>query len=221
MIALKEIFPGVFQERKNIYTRSLVSSNLYGEKILRDKGAEYRHWNPFRSKIIAAVQNGLKEFPVKKESKILYLGVAEGQTAAHLSDIIGEHGLLVGLDVSNKTMTKFIEACGERNNLIPLLADARNTDSYEDDLKGIKFDFLMQDVSQKNQAEIFLKNSRFLKEKGFGLLSIKARSISSSLKVKKIFEGELEVLKDDFELLEAVDLKPFDKHHLFCVLRKK
>ena len=39
------------------------------------------------------------------------------------------------MDLSNKTMTKFIESCNERNNLIPLLGDADKIFEYENDLK--------------------------------------------------------------------------------------
>ena len=46
----------------------------------------------------------------------------------------------------------------------------------------------MQDIAQKNQTDIFIRNCNFfLKEGGYGLLAIKARSIDVKRKSKDIF----------------------------------
>jgi fibrillarin-like rRNA methylase len=54
-----------------------------GEKI------EYRVWNPFRSKLAAAVLGGVEQIHIKPGSKVLYLGAASGTTVSHVSDIVG------------------------------------------------------------------------------------------------------------------------------------
>jgi rRNA 2'-O-methyltransferase fibrillarin len=50
---------------------------------------EYRVWNPFRSKIAAAIVGGVDNLYIKPGSKVLYLGAASGTTVSHVSDIVG------------------------------------------------------------------------------------------------------------------------------------
>lgn len=54
-----------------------------GEKI------EYRVWNPFRSKLAAAILGGIDEIHMPPGSKVLYLGAASGTTVSHVSDVVG------------------------------------------------------------------------------------------------------------------------------------
>jgi hypothetical protein len=54
-----------------------------GEKI------EYRVWNPFRSKLGAAILGGVDQIHIKPGAKVLYLGAASGTTVSHVSDIVG------------------------------------------------------------------------------------------------------------------------------------
>lgn len=54
-----------------------------GEKI------EYRVWNPFRSKLAAAILGGIDEVHMPPGSKVLYLGAASGTTVSHVSDVVG------------------------------------------------------------------------------------------------------------------------------------
>jgi len=50
-----------------------------GEKI------EYRVWNPFRSKLAAAVLGGVEQIHMPPGSKVLYLGAASGTTVSHVA----------------------------------------------------------------------------------------------------------------------------------------
>ena len=69
---------------------------VYGEKRVSvevegsDKGkVEYRIWNPFRSKLAAAVLGGVDKIHMPPGSKVLYLGAASGTSVSHVSDIVG------------------------------------------------------------------------------------------------------------------------------------
>lgn len=67
---------------------------VYGEKRVAveeaDKGKiEYRVWNPFRSKLAAAVLGGVDKIHMLPGSKVLYLGAASGTSVSHVSDIVG------------------------------------------------------------------------------------------------------------------------------------
>ncbi|MBU1120299.1 fibrillarin-like rRNA/tRNA 2'-O-methyltransferase [Candidatus Micrarchaeota archaeon] len=220
---VKLIFPGIYSIKNKILTKNMIKGEkVYGEELTELDGIEYRSWNPFRSKLAAAIKNGLKEVPVKEGTNILYLGVAEGTTASHLSDIIGEKGMLVGIDVSARAMHKFIQLCDKRKNLLPILANADKPEGYEDELNGIEFNLLYQDISQKNQAEIFIKNAeKFLKKGRKGLLVVKARSISQEKKAEKIFEEETNKLEKEFNVIQVISLKPFDKEHVMVYCGKK
>lgn len=219
----KLIFPGIYSFKNKILTKNMIKGEkVYGEELIELDGTEFREWNPFRSKLAAAIKKGLKEVPVKEDANILYLGVAEGTTASHLSDVIKEKGLLVGIDVSARAMHKFIQLCDKRKNLLPILADSDKPERYEDELNGIEFNLLYQDISQKNQAEIFIKNAeKFLKKGRKGLLVVKARSISQEKEAEKIFEEEIDKLKKEFNVIQTVSLKPFDKEHVMVYCEKK
>jgi len=50
---------------------------------------EYRVWNPFRSKLAAAILGGVDKIHIAPGSKVLYLGAASGTSVSHVSDIVG------------------------------------------------------------------------------------------------------------------------------------
>lgn len=91
-------FAGVFVARGK--EDALVTLNLnpgkavYGEKLIKVDGAEgvkteYRVWNPFRSKLAAAVLGGVENIYMVPGAKVLYLGAASGTSVSHVSDLVG------------------------------------------------------------------------------------------------------------------------------------
>ena len=50
---------------------------------------EYRVWNPFRSKLAAAILGGVDKIHIQPGTKVLYLGAASGTTVSHVADIVG------------------------------------------------------------------------------------------------------------------------------------
>lgn len=74
-----------------------VGVSVYGEKRISvntdpsdvSTAIEYRVWNPFRSKLAAAVMAGIGDIHIKPGFKVLYLGAASGTTVSHVSDIVG------------------------------------------------------------------------------------------------------------------------------------
>ena len=70
---------------KKLATQNLVPGNqVYNEKLVQHKGSEYRIWNPFRSKLAAAIMNDLKNFPFNQKSDVLYIRVSTGTTISHI-----------------------------------------------------------------------------------------------------------------------------------------
>ena len=59
---------------------------------------EYRVWNPFRSKLAAAILGGIDGIHMKPGSKVLYLGAAAGTTVSHVSDIVGPTGCVYAVE---------------------------------------------------------------------------------------------------------------------------
>jgi fibrillarin-like pre-rRNA processing protein len=220
---LKRLFEGVFEFKGKLFTENLVKGQqVYGERLVKVEGKEFREWKHFRSKLAAGIKNGLKELPLQRGNNVLYLGAAEGTTASHVSDIAGEDGTVFAVEVSARAMHKLMGVAEKRENILPLLEDANKPASYLKELSGFKLQLLYQDIAQKNQAEIFNKNAKMFLEKGaHGIIALKAKSISQSKNLREIFGKELEELGKEFKVLQTISLKPFEKDHLLvhCVKR--
>ncbi|MEM1513788.1 MAG: fibrillarin-like rRNA/tRNA 2'-O-methyltransferase [Candidatus Thermoplasmatota archaeon] len=213
---MKEIFEGIYREENKIFTKNLISGkNVYGEKIIKIGEDEFRAWNPYRSKMSASILKGLKFLPLNKKSKILYLGVANGTTASHFSDIIRE-GILYGVEIAFKPMKKFVKLCEERKNMIPIMGDANKPEEYEKIVDEI--DFLYQDIAQRGQIEIFFKNiDKFSPQ--YGMIMVKARSIDIAEKPKKIFENVKKKIEKNYKIIEMIELSPYAKDHVSISLK--
>ncbi|MBS3060407.1 MAG: fibrillarin-like rRNA/tRNA 2'-O-methyltransferase [DPANN group archaeon] len=219
---MREIFPNVYKIKNQFATQSIAPGvRVYDEKIIKQNSREFRIWNPEKSKLCAAIHNGLKHMPIKPGSNVLYLGAAQGTTASHISDIITTSGLLICIDVATKPFEKLLHVAEERENIIPLLADANNPDDYSEFIEE-KVDVVYQDVAQKNQAEILIKNANMhLKKNGYALMAVKARSIDVAKKPEEIFKQEIETLKKAGLIIEeVVNLAPHEKDHVLILAKK-
>jgi fibrillarin-like pre-rRNA processing protein len=221
-IKIKEIFENIYEVDlgdglRRIATKSLVEGKrIYGEKIIKIDGVEYRIWNPNKSKLAAAIINGLKIMPIKKGTKILYLGASAGTTPSHVADIV-EKSPVYSVEYSPRIMREFLEVCEDRKNLIPILGDANKPQEYAFIVE--KVDVVYEDVAQPNQAEILIKNAKwFLKKGGYGMISIKARSIDVTKDPKEIFKEQKEILENGgFKIVDEVNIEPFEKDHIMFV----
>ncbi|HDD36671.1 MAG TPA: fibrillarin-like rRNA/tRNA 2'-O-methyltransferase [Archaeoglobus veneficus] len=199
-------------DKKTIATKSSYGSH-YGEKILLN---EFREWIPYRSKLAAVFLKGYL-VNIKPDWKILYLGAASGTTVSHLSDII-DKGIIYAVEYSAKPFLKFIELAKERKNIIPILEDASKPWMYSGIVEEV--DFVYQDIAQKNQVEIFKLNCKiFLKERGEGIIMVKARSIDSTVDPEIVFNRVVKELSKDFKILRYGTLEPFHKDHVFVHVR--
>lgn len=218
-----EKFDGIYwiidKEEKNLATKNLAKKiRVYGEKIFEYEGEEYREWIPYRSKLAAAILNGLNNLPIKKGARVLYLGIATGTTSSHISDIIGENGILYGIDIAPKVLIQFEKNVAKyRKNVIPILSDARKPSLYEHFVGEV--DFIYCDIAQPKQAEPLSENAyAMLKKDGWIMIAIKARSIDSIEIPAKIFKKEKEVLiKNGFEIIEEINLEPYEKDHVMLL----
>ncbi len=215
----EKVFPSVYRVDGKLATENLAPGRkVYGEMLVKRGDAEYRMWNPYRSKLAAAIRNGMKKMEIKDGSKVLYLGSATGTTPSHVSDIIGREGRLFGVEISERNMREFVALCESRNNMLPILADAGHPETYSESVGSC--DVIYQDVAVKNQAEILMKNSSMLKKGGYAYFVIKSQSVDISKSPESVYKEELSKLKGTFEVLERIDIEPYDSLHLFVVLRK-
>lgn len=214
---MEEIRPGIYTQKDMIYTENASPGyKVYGENFVHENDTEYRRWVEKRSKACAALQNGM-DLELEQDFNVLYLGAASGTTVSHFSDILTE-GVIVGVEYSDTVIKGLVDLAEKRDNIAPVLGNARNPEEYEEYLE--EYDYVFQDISQRDQAEIFLKNCReYLKDGGTGLLSIKARSISDSRPAEEIFDEVKNKVSEELEIVEETRLEPYEKDHLMIKVR--
>ncbi len=216
----KNIFWVKTEGEKKLATENLVPGNqVYKEKLVLKKGIEYRVWDPFRSKLAASIMKDLEEFPFQEKSSVLYLGVSTGTTISHISDIVGPKGIIFGVEHSSRVARDFLDrVASHRKNIIPIIQDARRPQDYFSVYN--KMDVVYSDIAQPDQTEIAISNCKlYLKNNGYLFLVIKTRSIDVTQPPKKIIEGELRKLKINFEILQQIDLHPYDKDHAMIIAK--
>ncbi len=182
-------------------------------------GVEYRIWNPRKSKLAAAIHNGLEKLPINESERVLYLGAASGTTASHISDLV-PRGVVYCVEFSQRVFRKLLGICGDRRNMVPLLADARRPMEYS--ALAEECGFLYQDVAQPNQGEILLRNADlYLKEGGFVAVAVKARSVDVTEEPGKVFKREATLLrKSGIDIQQVISLAPFEKDHAMITGRR-
>jgi len=206
-----------------LVTKNLVpGESVYGEKRISVEVGEgvkdeYRVWNPFRSKLAAAVIGGVEDIHVKPGCKLLYLGAASGTTVSHCSDVVGPEGVVYAVEFSHRSGRDLINLAKKRTNIIPIVEDARHPHKYRM-LVGM-VDVVFADVAQPDQARIVALNSQyFLKNGGHFVISIKANCIDSTAKPEAVFASEVQKLKaDGFKPAEQVTLEPYERDHAVVV----
>ncbi|MGD9394831.1 MAG: fibrillarin-like rRNA/tRNA 2'-O-methyltransferase [Candidatus Thorarchaeota archaeon] len=218
-------FPGVYtikdKDRTSLCTESFAPGiSVYGEKLIGHEGKEYRIWSARRSKLSAAIRNGLSEMPIQPGSKILYLGAASGTTVSHCSDILGSNGVVYAVEFSERTARELIQLTLSRSNIVPIVEDARHPTRYAPIVAG-PIEVVYQDVAQPNQATILYENLKtFCSFGAWGMIAIKARSIDSASALDEIYSKELSTLDNlGLQIIDNIDLSPLEKDHRFIVCR--
>ena len=117
---------------EKLATVNLIPGNqVYNDKIVQYSGVECRIWNPFRSKLAAAIMNGLGDFPFMEKSDVLYLGVSTGTTISHISDIVEQNGTIFGIEHASRVARDFLDrVASHRKNIVPIIHDARKPEEF-------------------------------------------------------------------------------------------
>lgn len=199
----KSLSPGdsVYQEKR------VQVPNDAGEKV------EYRVWNPYRSKIAAAILGGVDLFAISPGTKLLYLGAASGTTVSHVADVVGLEGAVYAVEFSQRSGRDLVNMAKKRPNVIPIIEDARQPLKYRMVVPCV--DVLFADVAQPDQARILGINAEhFLRRGGIFMISIKANCVDSTKKPDVVFKEQIEILKSlQFIPKEMVTLEPYEIDH--------
>ncbi|CAH0403642.1 unnamed protein product [Chilo suppressalis] len=187
---------GVFIARGKedaLVTKNLVpGSEVYGEKRIsveaEGEKVEYRVWNPFRSKLAAAIMGGVDAIHMPPGSRVLYLGAASGTTVSHVSDIVGPEGLVYAVEFSHRSGRDLINVAKKRTNIIPIIEDARHPLKYRM-LVGM-VDTIFADAS----------------------------CIDSTAEPEAVFAAEVKKLQaDKLKPQEQLTLEPYERDHAVVV----
>src|SRR5574337_503714 len=175
---------------KRLATINLVPGNqVYREKLVKIGDEEFRAWDPYRSKLGAAIMNGLEFLPIVRKSKVLYLGVSTGTTASHVSDIVGPNGIVFAVEHSSRVARDFLERVASfRSNIVPILQDARSPKEY-------------------------------FKKGGYIMLVVKTRSIDVTREPSQVIRSEAKKLSANFEIVQEINLEPYEGDHGMIVAK--
>ena len=218
-------------------TRNLTRGNkFYNEKRVFSNDQEYRVWKPYKSKLAAAILNGLEILPIIEKSRMLYLSTSEIMTLSHISDIIGTEGVVYVVEHSQENAKELIEKLVQkRDNIKPIIMDMKKPLQYE--IIDGKVDVVYVDVEQFNQEEITLLNCKmYLQVGGYLLLMAKTRSVDEYQGKKFILNYKSELintmeenkpenyatianLKVNFEIIQQINLADFFKDYSLVVAK--
>jgi len=225
MKILPHKFKGIYTAQKGRFLLYLTKNFVPGRKVYKENlytedDVEYREWDPTRSKLGAALAKGVSQVGIYPGSKVLYLGASTGTTSSHVSDIVGEDGFVFALDFAPRTTRELVYLCELRKNMTPILADAKHPETYAQYVTQV--DAVFQDIAQRDQAEIFIKNcNMFLKQGGFGILAVKARSVDVAKKPRIVFNEVRAFLEKNITIVDYRELDPFERDHCIFVCKKK
>lgn len=204
-LATKSLVPGI-----SIYGEKRVSGTVTGET----ESKEFRTWNPYRSKLAAAIYGGVDNIYMQPGSSVLYLGAASGTTVSHVSDLVGPEGVVYAVEFSHRSGRDLEEMTKRRSNIVPIIEDARHPWKYRMLIPRL-VDCIFMDVAQPDQGRILALNAlHFLKENGGFVISVKANCIDSTADAATVFAAEVAKMKlTGLKPKEQVTLEPFERDH--------
>lgn len=212
---------GVYEDRGLLWSENRVpGTTVYGERLRVRQGKEYRQWIPHRSKLAALAAKDAKTPWIDPQRDVLYLGASSGTTVSHVSDVLAKGSRVFAVEFSPRSTRDLLWNTEPRDNVVPILDDAGRPERYAAYLDR-HVGTLVQDVAQRHQVDIFMRNLPFLREGGHGFLFIKARSIDVARPVGDIYADVRKRLQDaGIHIVLERDLDPFEREHRAFVIRK-
>ena len=228
------IFQIQIGNEEQLATKNMVKgTKTRKEKIVIVNNEEFLEWNPYKSKLAAAIRNGLQIIPIIKNSKIVCINLLEESTMLHISNIVGSGGSVFVIDVNKNKKSFLNKLVNTHKNIIPIY-DKVDELSFFSSITG-KVDALYVDIPESEQIEqIVEKYGSLLKNEGFLMLIAKkddnaiiendiagwmAEQRAGLNKIREITTK----LKSQFEIIQEINLginyaaKPYHKFYTFIL----
>ena len=213
------IFWITIKNKKKLATLNNAGINeAYNEKLTEINGKQYNVWNPYTSKLAAAIVNGMEIFPILEKTKVLYLNTTIEKTLSHISDIIGMNGKIFVVRDMVENSKNFLEKV--RNNRVNIFSITRE--------KGVPARFsstemvnvVYVDITQHNETEVAIQNCKnYLRNGGFLMLVVPTKKIDFINNPSKQNLEEMQKLQSSFEITQQVNLTDFFKEHSMIIAK--
>ena len=219
---LKEdvIFWVTVRNEKKLATLSNVSTNQdYEENLVEMNGKQYSIWNPYMSKLAAAIINGIEIFPILKKTKILYVDPATEKTVKHISDIVGINGKIFVVRNIIKNSKNFLEQIAKnRSNIFTIIPDKTNPARLTGMTETV--DVIYIDIAEHNQTEIAIQNCKnHLRIGGFLMLIVPTKNIDFTSNPSKKNQEERKKLQTSFDIIQEINLTDFFKEYSMVIAK--
>ena len=219
---LKEdvIFWVTVRNEKKLATLSNVSTNQdYKENLVEMNGKQYSIWNPYTSKLAAAIINGIEIYPILKKTKILYVDPATEKTVKHISDIVGINGKIFVVRNIMKNSKNFLEQIVKnRSNIFTIVLDKTNPARLTGMTEMV--DVIYIDIAEHNQTEIAIQNCKnHLRIGGFLMLIVPTKNIDFANNPSKKNQEERKKLQTSFDIIQEINLTDFFKEYSMVIAK--
>ena len=228
------IFQIQIGDKEQLATKNIVEgTKTHKEKIVIVNDEEFLEWNPYKSKLAAAIRNGLQILPIIKNSKVVCINPLEESTILHISNIVGSKGSVFVIDVDKNKKSFLNKLVDTHKNIIPIY-DTVDELSSSSSITG-KVDALYVDIPESEQIETIVeKYGSLLKNEGFLMLIAKkddnaiiendiagwmAEQRAGLNKIREITTK----LKSQFEIIQEINLginyamEPYHKFYTFIL----
>ena len=228
------IFQIQIGDKEQLATKNIVEgTKTHKEKIVIVNDEEFLEWNPYKSKLAAAIRNGLQILPIIKNSKVVCINLLEESTILHISNIVDSGGSVFVIDVNKNKKSFLNKLVDTHKNIIPIY-DAADELSFSSSMTG-KVDALYVDIPESEQIETIVeKYGSLLKNEGFLMLIAKkddnaiiendiagwmAEQRAGLNKIREITTK----LKSQFEIIQEINLginyamEPYHKLYTFIL----
>lgn len=187
---------------------TLVSSTLHNNKNFSYKHENlfYHIWDPYSSKLAAAIFNGLEIFPFINNSKILYVTDFPNYTFMHLSNLVNTGGT-VFLNEPKKSINS-------NNKLVSQLKNLKIIDDIESFNILQELDVVLIDVHFNFSKQVLETITNFLKKNAFIFLIQKTELVNEKDNILK------EEFFTKYDIIQKINLTDFFKDLTMIIAKK-
>ncbi|KAK2439289.1 rRNA 2'-O-methyltransferase fibrillarin [Trifolium repens] len=180
---------------------------------------EYRQWDPFKSRLAAAILSGDAQniLWIEPGSRVLVIYSRDdahfGITISHISDIVGPKGMVYVVEPSESNRDSLLYMADKRSNIVPI---AHSYSAWHYRMLINFVDVLFAAPDRRLEVEVrmtFLNAIHFLKTGGHYVLYVQGNCIESTNRGDPIFNSLTKADRVQFQRMKQVTLEPFDSDH--------